>query len=308
MSGVVARRSVALVAALVLVVAVLLAGCGSGHPVAAPGGPSGSAADGRAAPPSGGDPAAALAKWRSFPVSADPRPVVLVGGAVIDPATGFRTGDGKLAYVSGAFEPAVALPSTPATSAGYALITARAALDRLRAAGGKQSVPHPVRIVGVSLGQVSFDTDRGPRTLPAWRFTLDTATDPAWVLAVAPKYLWPVAAAGSPDRGATLSADGRTVTYRFYGTPAGPPPCGTGYAADVAESGTAVVLGVREVASDSPGGSASGLASGVAPSGSAVQGCTAIGALRAVTATLGSALGARVLLTSDGTPVAVVGR
>ena len=317
MFGAVARRLLA-----ALVVAVLLAGCGSGS--ADRSGAAGSAdrtgatdGEGRAGPPSGGDPAAALAKWRSFPVAADPRPLVLVGAAVIDPATGFRTGDAKLGYVSGAFEPVVPLPSGPATAAGYSLITARAALDRLRP-GGKQPAVHPVRIVAVSLGHAAFGTDRGARTLPAWRFTLEQASDPAWVLAVAPKHLWPVVPAGSPgpERSATLSADGRAVTYRFYGTPAGPPPCGAEYAADVAESGTAVVLSVREVASGSAsGGSASGgSASGSSASGSsvssgsAVQGCAAIGALRTVTATLASALGSRVLLTADGTPVAVASR
>ncbi|MBV9823790.1 MAG: hypothetical protein JO144_16290 [Actinobacteria bacterium] len=286
---------------LASVVAVLLTGCGSGL---APGANSGGTDGvGRAGPPSGGDPAAALAKWRSFPVTANPRPLVLVGAPVLDPATGFRTGDAKLAYVSGAFEPAVALPSTPVTSGGYALVTARAALEKLRASAAKQPVAHPVRIVAVSLGKASFGTDRGPRTLPAWRFTLDQAADPVEVLAVAPKYLWPAASAGLPDRGATLGADGRTVTYRFFGTPAGPPPCGAEYAADVAEAGTAVVLSVREVAPSPRPGSA--------PAGSdtsAAQGCTAIGALRTVTVTLSSPLGARVLLTSDGAPVAVVSR
>lgn len=282
-----------------LPVVITLAACGPDR--AAPGGGvdvPGGATDGvgRAAPPTAGRPADALAKWQAFPVSADPRPLVLTRGAVIDPATGFLTGEDKLAYIAGNFEFATAVPDAPATSGGYAIVSAKAALGRLREAGSNQPAAGSLRIIKASLVQATFGTDRGPRALPAWRFELDQVRDPVQVLAVDSQHLWRATGGGSAgmDRSASLGGDGRSVTFSFYGSPPGPPPCGADYTADVVESRTAVVVTPRPI---EPKGQAS----------SSTVACPAIAAQRTVTVRLATPLGARVLLTADGSPVPVTG-
>ena len=254
---------------------------------------------GRAGPPAGGNPATALAGWQSFPVSASPRPVVLTNGMVLDPANGFATDADKLAYLAGQYELSVALPAAPATSDGYAVISAKAALDRLRANVSGQQVSSQLKIVKASLSRARFSTDRGPQLLPAWQFDLAGVADSVRVLAVAQSGLWPARQSEpswSQDK-ASVAADDQTVSYDFYGSPAGPSPCGVSYAGQLTESRTAVVISVVEV-TPNPAGS----------SGSADQGCASIAAQRTVTARLATPLGARVLLTPHGQPIAVLRR
>jgi hypothetical protein len=288
-------------AALPVAAALTLTGCGPDRATPGTGGNPGSSAGasgatdgvGRAAPPTG-NPADALAKWRSFPVTADPRPLILTNGGVIDPATGFLTGEAKMAYMAANFELATAVPVAPAASAGYPIVSAQTALDRLRAAGSSEPATRPLRIVKISLLQATFGTDRGPQALPAWRFQLDQVTDPVQVLAVDSQQLWRATVWGSTgmDHRASLSGNGRSLDVSFYGTPPGPSPCGADYTADVAESRTAVVVTPRQIRPP-PQGNAS------------PQACTAIAAQRTVTVRLAAPLGARVLLTADGSPIPV---
>jgi len=271
------------------------AGCGSGS-----GGGSGGGGMEELIPP-GGDPGAALARWRTFPAEADPRPLVLVGGLVAGPASGFSGGPDKEAYLAGAFDIATTLPAGPATADGYSLVPAKEAVDRLRAtaAPGSTSASR-LRIVSAALGQYGFGTDRGVRRLPAWRFGIDGVRDPAWVLAVDSPALWPY----QPDWGrgagmsATLQSDGRTVSYEFIGGPDESGPCGAHYSASAKESATAAVIEVRRVSKPQP-----------APpreDGTVVV-CNAMGYRRAITVQLAAPLGGRVLLTPDGAPIAVTG-
>jgi hypothetical protein len=224
---------------------------------------------------------------------------VLTAGNVLDPPTGFATGDQKLAYIDGRFTLATELPAAPPTVDGYRIVQAQAALDQLRQAPGINggSAAQPLRIVHATLGEATFGTDRGPRSLPAWRFALEGVSGAAQVLAVSPDSLWPPKPQplGSPER-ATVAADGQSVTYSFYGTPPGPGPCGADYTAEVAESPTAAVISVRTVTATPAGGS------------STSQACTAIAARRTVTVRLAAPLGARVLLTAQGTPISVTSR
>jgi hypothetical protein len=289
-------------AALLVAAAVALTGCGPGRTVAGSGGfdaPSG-ATDGvgSAAPPSGGHPADALARWQAFPVTATPRPLILTRGAVIDPATGFPTGDDKLAYLAGNVEFDTTVPVAPATSAGYAIVSAKAALDRLRATGSSQPPTRPLRIVTVSLVQASFGTDRGPRLLPAWRFRLDQVRDPVQVLAVDSKYLWRSTVGGSTrmDLGASLSEDGLSADVSFWGSRPGLGPCGAEYTGDVVESRTAVLVTPRQVKPNPQGSTSSQVV------------CTAMAAKRTVTVRLSAPLGARVLVTPEGAAVSVTSR
>jgi hypothetical protein len=131
-----------------------------------------------------------LRTWSAFPASGTPRPLVMTGPPVADPASGFPSGDAKLAYLEGAFNLPATLPSGPAVAAGFPLITARQATQVLRSVAAKgPPVTSRLTVTGVRLGTALFDTDRGPRQLPAWLFGLAGVRDPAGVLARARS--WP---------------------------------------------------------------------------------------------------------------------
>jgi hypothetical protein len=250
-----------------------------------------------AAPPSGKNPQDALAGWRAFPVATTPRPLVLTAGTVLDPQTGFVTGEQKVAYIDGQFALGTALPAGPSTYGGYPVVQAKAALDQLRHAPGTQggSTAQPLRITRATLGKATFGTDRGPQLLPAWQFSIEGVSGTAQVLAIAPEALWPPKPLplGSPEQ-ATVAADGQSIAYSFYGSPAGPSPCGAEYAATVVESRTAAVISVAVVTPNPAGGSTA-----------TNQACPAYAAKRTVSVRLATPLGARVLLTAQGTPISV---
>lgn len=294
------RRGAVRSAVAVLALGVL-AGCAGAPDVGGAADGPGGASDGigRAGPPASGNPDTALAGWQSFPVSADPRPVVLTSGMVLDPSSGFATDEDKLAYLAGQYELGVALPAAPPTSGGYPVISAKAALDRLRGNVSGQQVSSRLRIVDASLTGAKFSTDRGPQQLPAWQFRLAGVADSVRVLAVSQSRLWP-AKPFEPtwsEDGTSIAADDQTLTHSFIASPAGPSPCGAEYAGKVTESRTAAVISVEVVTPNPAGGSTS-----------ADQACPAIGAQRTVTLRLATPLGDRVLLTAQGAPIAVVKR
>ncbi|MBV9823788.1 MAG: hypothetical protein JO144_16280 [Actinobacteria bacterium] len=270
--------------AVLPVLALLVAGCGVGR--------------GRLSElvTPGGDPAAALARWQSFPAGADPRPLVLVSSGVSGPSSGFATGTGQAPLVASALDLAVPLPAAPATAGGYPVVPAERAVARLRAAVPLDaSTNTPLRIVSAALAQADFGTDRGRRRLPAWRFGLDLVREPVWVLAVDAPVLW----SHRPDRAydpgfpATVLPDGRTVSYDFLGAPDDSGSCGVRYSAGATESPSAVVIEVRGVDQGEP-----------LPPGAVSAACPP-GVRRTVTVRLAAPLGGRVLLTADGAPVMV---
>jgi hypothetical protein len=101
-------------------------------------------------------------------------------------------------------------------------------------------------------GDGPFATDRGPRELPAWMMFPEYRPRP--FVGLDPEFersrtWWPEGLHMFQDRPSTLAADGRTLTYRFVGTPAG-------YAdvpsAEVFETETAVVVRPIVVNRDRP--------------------------------------------------------
>src|SRR5256885_7921413 len=102
-------------------VGVLLAGCGVGSPFSGGNGGNESASP-------------VLQAWAAFPVHASPRPIVLVGSAVLDPPGGFLDDSSKEALMRGLFDRPAHLPVGPETSGGYAVISAYAAFAVLESA------------------------------------------------------------------------------------------------------------------------------------------------------------------------------
>jgi hypothetical protein len=176
----------------------------------------------------------ALEAWSTFPVDADPRPLVLAGPTVRI-LGGYKSGGAKRAAFTGrpAPDPGVDVPAEV-----VAAVTPHAALPPGEAAA--------LRITAATLGEAEFVTDRGPRTLPAWFLEFADMNGPTVVLdpAVAAG-AWPaVTPDGSPMSDAVLHGDGRTLTFSFLGSPARY----TDYPeAVVLESDTAVVVSPVDV-------------------------------------------------------------
>lgn len=233
----------------------------------------------------------ALRKWSGFPVSRRPRPLVLAAPYVNGPR-GFPSGAAKLAFISGAIDPPAALPASPARAAGYPLISAGEAFRALIPAAA-QGPAAGIRLKAstVRLGRAGFMTDRGMRQLPAWLFGFRGIQGLAAVLAVAPAGIFspPRPALRSPlVSTARLGSNRRTLTAEFVGAAAGTGPCTADYRLELAESRTAVVVGILE--HDHAGG----------------MSCAAGGYPRRATAVLLVPLGSRVVVDAvSGTAVAV---
>jgi len=231
--------------------------------------------------------------WSAFPVDAAPRPLVFVGPPVLDPASGFRDGADKIAYIDGSIGAASSFPSGPDRAAGYPIVSATVAFQKLLSRPGKGATQGPGLVVStVSLGTGVFQTDRGPHRLPAWLFTFQGVQDPAIVVAVAPTSVFtpPSPLTGRPPSvaAARLSPDEHTLTVVFSGAPSGTGPCSADYSLGVKQSETTVAITVHE----------HDHSSGVA--------CAEPGLERHATTRLAAPLGSRVVLDAmTDTAVAV---
>ncbi len=236
--------------------------------------------------------------WRSFPVTASPRPIVLTGPKVNDPADGFGSGDGKLAFSEGNFVFDGQVPTAPAQSAGYPLVPADQALATLRAIGAGQAATRApaLRITDIRLGSAEFATDRGPRALPAWLFDLEGVSAPVSVLAVAPPAVYPAPVSGYSPLGLAppVGSDTRSLTVTFVGAHAGTGPCDKEYAAFVVQTRWAVGVSIFQTRH------------GADPSPTLGIACADIGFARQVSVPLDAALGNRVVVgVDDGIPLSL---
>jgi hypothetical protein len=245
---------------------------------------------GRPAITDGVSDSAALQLWAGFPVNASPRPLVLTGQAINDPATGFPDSDGKVAYLSGSYDLATALPPGTTTSGGQQVITAADALDALRAMGaGNKPVTPRLQITDVQLGTSLFYTDRGQQSLPAWLFTFAGIAEPASVLAIPVANRWPhTGIPGYARFDVQLAGDGRHLTIGFSGYASGSGPCNAEYTADVAQSSTAIAVTIRQLPN---------------PNMKPDTMCIAMGYGRSLDVTLSATLGNRVIIDETGAPV-----
>lgn len=220
-----------------------------------------------------------------------------------------RNGDNKLKVSSGSIVAAGPLPGAPEPTGTVAwqdgrerevpLLSAGAALDRLKAAGaGECPGCVPLKVTGARLATARILTLFGPATVPVWEYTVEGSKVRLTRLAVADQAVGAVnPPSGDPSKAlgayaiqsASTTRGGRELAVTFYGA-AGPAsePCGADYAAEAVESAEAVVVIVT------------GRARGSA------RGCSAIAASRTERVQLDRPLGERVVLEmQQGVPVQV---
>src|SRR5277367_966756 len=94
----------------------------------------------------------ALDQWAPFPVEKQPRPLVLLDPKV--KASGFPDGDTKRAFFDRAIEAGPGFP--------------RRVFEAFGSTGRNSSSTHLV-LTNAELQEFRFKTDRGTRSLPAWR-------------------------------------------------------------------------------------------------------------------------------------------
>jgi hypothetical protein len=248
-------------------------------------------------------PAAALIQWQGFPADQHPRPIVWIGNSS---PNGFSTDGGKIAAMCSKFALASALPKrlpsqatatwadgTKVTYLGISAAKALAAMSRPvpgMAPSDCGSV-NPLVINSARLGTFDFDTDRGKSTMTAWLFSAMGADGEFAYPALAPAAFWNGGlVASSSGTGASLGADGRSLTYRFWGVPESAGPCGAAYRGVLAESTTAVAIAIQMIPNakaDSP------------------VACDAMAQERSINVPLASPLGGRVVVDAAGDVVAL---
>ncbi len=157
----------------------------------------------------------ALRRWEGFPARAKRRPIVLVGPTVI-PGQGFLDGEAKLALQSGQIRAAKGLPEEVVDL-----------LRRARLEGEPFVEARPLLLRAAELGEGEFLTDRGRCHLPAWIVDAEGVRGDLVVLSRAglglcwqpPDSVSPESVPGLFAHESSISADGRTLTYRFPGWP-----------------------------------------------------------------------------------------
>ncbi|MEU9913867.1 hypothetical protein [Streptomyces sp. NPDC051001] len=280
------RTRVARTAGLLVPLALLLAGCGSEHGSRAQSGESRSRAQ-KVADAWDGSPAAEVWRKGYYPMA----------DVVQLPDNAFRNTADKMAYGAQNFVLDGELPTTSPEkgkvewrsggSLTLPLMDARQAYDSV--ARGGDDGPH-LTVTGVTLGETTLVTSRGPATVPAWLFTLKGYDTPLKRVAIEPSELprSPIGPARETPTDEQMpleqfirtSADGRSVTVL-----AGHGACDDGPAVRALETGGSVVLSAAVVGTkDGP--------------------CTSNLLMDNVTVKLRSKLGERVLLDAfTGAPV-----
>jgi hypothetical protein len=149
----------------------------------------------------------------------------------------------------------------------------------------------PLVVTGVRFARSEFITDRGTAQIDSWLFRMTGLSGEINYPALTPGSMWNAdMTKGSPESGSTVSADGRTLTFSFYGAPSSSGPCGADYRGVVAESSTAVAIALQMTSHAKPG---------------ELVACDAVAQLRSVDVTLVSVLGGRVVLDSTGNVTSV---
>jgi hypothetical protein len=151
----------------------------------------------------------ALALWADFPVHREPRPIVVteLPSRKLDE---LKDDTAWRAKFDGVADPGLEMPAElrPALELSYGITMTEAEGRRER----------------IVRGNAPFNTDRGIRELPAWSMHPRNARWP--FIGLDPEFRremtwWPKGLeCYGGDQESSLAADGRTLTYRFSGTPA----------------------------------------------------------------------------------------
>lgn len=178
----------------------------------------------------------ALAAWADFPITQDPRPLVMVGPLAV-PEAGFRTDAAKMAFMRGEVLFSASVPPEVTE-------VLRSACAGTVIGGGP--VP-PLTVDRAEQGATEFVTDRGRRVLEAWRLDGPELLGPVWVLdpeVARTRWSPPPAATAPPGTGVghlllrgQIEADDVTLHLRFTG---GPPELVDYPSTEVFESSTAI--------------------------------------------------------------------
>jgi hypothetical protein len=208
-----------------------------------------------------------IQQWESFPLEQRPRPVILLDQPVKLRA-GFVDSESKMAFLRGQVEASIPMP-----------VGVLELLRPPRAAGRSRPLP----IVDLQPTEALFQTDRGPRPLPAYRFTMTGLLEPGIVLDPDVDVWWPSKAQWGEFYGsdASIQADDRTIELSAFGGVL------TVFHHAVFEEHLTYVVGTAITSERS------------VPPGTAI---TAVGLIRRVTGMLDTPLGDRVLVDPLGTP------
>jgi hypothetical protein len=240
-----------------------------------------------------------LEAWAAFPADRDPRPVVLLD--MIPPVylASSPVGQARLALLHGAVE---AVPGFPAAVleavCGQPGEYAGPPLEGVRGQPDDYAGP-PLLLTGAVLGSFRYETDRGPRYLPAWDVRVEGISpikvlDPA---VIASGQVWEPAGRRRNENlrpTVTVGADDRTLTMTYNGSgwyaASDQPPART------LEQGNAAALIFTEKLT---------LPENSKPGRRGFHARVDVGRTRQVTAVLSSPLGDRVLLDATGRPFLV---
>jgi len=249
-------------------------------------------------------PTGALTAWASFPADQKPRPIVWLRNP--SPANGYASGEAKLSAYCNKYALGFVLPTTvpdraiatwpDGTSATYRGISAPAAFARLIADTTQYQDPQcssygSLVISGARLGTFDFVTDRGRALMTAWLFSATGVNGDLAYPAMLPTAFWTGGMLAQYANGTTvISADGRSLTYTFYGAPSDPGPCGADYKGVIAESQTAVAIALQEVSHASSG---------------QMVACPAVAEQRSVVVALALPLGGRVVVDGSSQATSV---
>ena len=290
----IARRKLG---AFVVVLAVILAGCGFG-PVTGDSGAVHEQAD------------AALARWADAVAAAGGSPRVVVVGELTGQIGDWEAdvgGNNKQALYAGRVAgndnvPGDAPPDgvvqwADGTTTTVALLAARDAVAAIQStATATCDDCTAMRITAAALSSGPVETTHGPAIVPIWEFTIEgTAVKVSRVAIADPVVVVPPPwdpnhpPVGLRIDSASATVAGLELTVQFVGAPLpGDKPCGEDYTAEAVESDLAVAVIVTTHAHPTLGG------------------CSAVGAIRTAVATLAAPLGDRAVLeTQEGLPVPV---
>ena len=238
------------------------------------------------------------------------QPSQIVGEAS---AIGDAAGRLKEAWLAGRFTAAGPLPAAPVSPVKISgpggpigdtrVMSAEdtlAALVKDGSAPCQGCDPTPLKVTGAVPGKRTVSSTRGPVEVPTWVFSLDgypVDIERVAIPADSPLYV-PQAPDGSdsadPTQKAVMAPDGRSLTLTHVGAPDQPGPCGSDMSGHAIEAAHVVAIVIVETPHRSTG------------NGTPVA-CPAIGAERMVEVTLAAPLGSRVVLGTNGQPLAVTG-